>query len=96
MEQAASTLWQGFTAHAFACSSYPIKAGDKVLVHAAAGGVGSLITQIAKNTGTGCLRSDCSKLFRATNIFVKIKVNMINGKSNQITSSSSFVFYFPH
>ena len=26
-----------------------------------AGGVGSLITQIAKNTGTGCLRSDCSK-----------------------------------
>lgn len=51
MEQAASTLWQGFTAHAFACSSYPIKAGDKVLVHAAAGGVGSLITQIAKNTG---------------------------------------------
>lgn len=52
MEQAASTLWQGFTAHAFARSSYPIKAGDKILVHAAAGGVGSLITQIAKNTGT--------------------------------------------
>jgi len=53
MEQAASTLWQGFTAHAFACSSYPIKAGDKILVHAAAGGVGSLIVQIAKNAGTG-------------------------------------------
>lgn len=51
MEQAASTLWQGFTAHAFACSSYPIKAGDKILVHAAAGGVGSLIIQIAKNAG---------------------------------------------
>ena len=52
MEQAASTLWQGFTAHAFACSSYPIKAGDKILVHAAAGGVGNLIIQIAKNAGT--------------------------------------------
>ncbi|XP_073244712.1 quinone oxidoreductase-like [Porites lutea] len=51
MEQVASTLWQGFTAHAFACSSYPIKAGDKILVHAAAGGVGSLIVQIAKNAG---------------------------------------------
>ena len=43
--------WQGFTAHSFACSSYPIKAGDKILVHAAAGGVGSLIVQIAKNAG---------------------------------------------
>ena len=52
MEQAASTLWQGFTAHAFACSSYPVKAGDKILVHAAAGGVGNLIIQIAKNAGT--------------------------------------------
>lgn len=51
MEQAASTLWQGFTAHAFARSSYPIKAGDKILVHAAAGGVGNLIIQIAKNAG---------------------------------------------
>ena len=70
MEQAASTLWQGFTAHAFACSSYPIKAGDKVLVHAAAGGVGSLITQIAKNTGTGCLKSDCSKFVSGQQIFL--------------------------
>ena len=52
MEQAASTMWQGFTAHSFACSSYPIKAGDKILVHAAAGGVGNLIIQIAKNAGT--------------------------------------------
>jgi len=51
MEQAASTLWQGFTAHALARSSYPVKAGDKILVHAAAGGVGSLIVQIAKNAG---------------------------------------------
>ncbi|XP_078344923.1 quinone oxidoreductase 1-like [Oculina patagonica] len=51
MEQAASTLWQGFTAHSFATSAYPIKAGDKILVHAAAGGVGNLIVQIAKNRG---------------------------------------------
>lgn len=51
MKQAASTLWQGFTAHAFACTSYPIKAGDKILIHAAAGGVGNLIVQIAKNAG---------------------------------------------
>ena len=51
LEQAAGTLWQGFTAHAFACSLYPIKSGDRILVHAAAGGVGGLICQIAKNAG---------------------------------------------
>ena len=63
MEQAASTLWQGFTAHAFACTSYPIKAGDKILVHAAAGGVGGLIVQIAKNAGNFYARLQNSLFF---------------------------------
>jgi len=67
MEQAASTLWQGFTAHAFTRSSYPVKAGDKILVHAAAGGVGSLIVQIAKNAGR--LHVILSKLSLLAEIF---------------------------
>jgi len=62
MEQAASTLWQGFTAHALARSSYPVKAGDKILVHAAAGGVGGLIVQIAKNAGRLVLHVIINKL----------------------------------
>jgi NADPH2:quinone reductase len=50
-EVAAASLLQGMTAHYLASDSYPIAAGDWVLVHAAAGGVGLLLTQIAKSRG---------------------------------------------
>ncbi|HTT29072.1 MAG TPA: quinone oxidoreductase [Solirubrobacteraceae bacterium] len=50
-EVAAAALLQGMTAHYLAADSYPIAAGDWVLVHAAAGGVGLLLTQIAKARG---------------------------------------------
>ena len=50
-EQAAAALLQGMTAHYLACSTYPVAAGDDVLVHAAAGGVGLLLTQIVKARG---------------------------------------------
>jgi NADPH2:quinone reductase len=48
---AAAGLLQGMTAHLLATDSYPIGEGDWVLVHAAAGGVGQLLTQIAKLRG---------------------------------------------
>jgi NADPH2:quinone reductase len=48
---AAAALLQGMTAHYLASDSYPIGAGDWVVVHAAAGGVGLLLTQIAKLRG---------------------------------------------
>jgi NADPH2:quinone reductase len=48
---AAAVLLQGMTAHYLATSTYPIRRGDTVLVHAAAGGVGLLLTQIAKLRG---------------------------------------------
>jgi NADPH2:quinone reductase len=50
-EVAAAALLQGMTAHYLAADSYPIAEGDWVLVHAAAGGVGLLLTQIAKIRG---------------------------------------------
>jgi NADPH2:quinone reductase len=50
-EVAAAALLQGMTAHYLAADSYPIEHGDWVVVHAAAGGVGLLLTQIAKVRG---------------------------------------------
>jgi NADPH:quinone reductase len=50
-EVAAAALLQGMTAYYLATDSYPIHPGDWVLVHAAAGGVGLLLTQIAKAHG---------------------------------------------
>lgn len=50
-EQAAAVTLQGLTAHYLAHSTYEVKPGDDVLVHAAAGGVGLLLVQIAKLRG---------------------------------------------
>ncbi len=50
-EQAAAAILQGMTAHYLATSTYPLKAGETALVHAGAGGVGLLLTQIASRIG---------------------------------------------
>jgi len=50
-EQGAAAMLQGMTAHYLATSTYPLKPGDACLVHAAAGGVGLLLCQIAKARG---------------------------------------------
>ena len=44
-------MLQGMTAHYLTHSTFPLKAGDTCLVHAAAGGAGGLIVQMAKNLG---------------------------------------------
>ena len=51
LDQAAAVLLQGLTAHYLTHSTYPIQQGDTVLVHAAAGGTGQLIVQLAKRRG---------------------------------------------
>ena len=48
---AAGALLQGMTAHYLLNSTYPVQPGDTVVVHAAAGGVGLLLTQLAKAKG---------------------------------------------
>ena len=50
-KQGAAAMLQGMTAHYLAASTYPLKKGDTCLVHAAAGGVGLLLCQIAKMRG---------------------------------------------
>jgi len=52
---AAALLLQGATAHYLACDTFPLKPGDTALVHAAAGGVGLLLLQIAKRRGARVL-----------------------------------------
>jgi NADPH2:quinone reductase len=48
---AAAAMLQGMTAHYLTHSSYPLKKGDKCLVHASAGGAGRLVVQMAKMLG---------------------------------------------
>lgn len=50
-KQGAAAMLQGMTAHYLACSTHPLGPGDTCLVHAAAGGVGLLLCQIAKLRG---------------------------------------------
>lgn len=50
-QQAAAAMLQGMTAHYLSHSTYPIKQGETVLIHAAAGGVGLLLVQMAKALG---------------------------------------------
>ena len=55
LETAAAAMLQGMTAHYLTHSSYPLKKGDTALVHAAAGGAGRLIVQMAKMLGARVL-----------------------------------------
>lgn len=50
-EQAAAAMLQGMTAHYLLYSTYKLQAGETALIHAAAGGVGSLLVQMAKRIG---------------------------------------------
>ena len=50
-EQAAAAMLQGMTAHYLSHSTYQLKGGETALVHAAAGGVGLLLVQMAKKIG---------------------------------------------
>ena len=49
--EAAAIMLQGMTAHYLAYTTFPLKRGDTALVHAAAGGVGLLLVQMAHNIG---------------------------------------------
>jgi NADPH2:quinone reductase len=54
-QQAAASMLQGMTAHYLCHSTYPVKRGEAVLIHAAAGGTGLLLVQLAKKLGARVL-----------------------------------------
>jgi NADPH2:quinone reductase len=68
MEQAAAAMLQGMTAHYLVTSTFPLKKGDTMLVHAGAGGVGLLLTQMATKIGarviTTCSTEEKAELSR--------------------------------
>ena len=51
LELGAAVMLQGLTAHYLATDTYALQPGDRCLIHAAAGGVGRLLVQIAKRAG---------------------------------------------
>lgn len=55
LDVAAAVMLQGLTAHYLATSTYAVQPGDWVVVHAAAGGVGALLTQVVKLRGGNVL-----------------------------------------
>jgi NADPH2:quinone reductase len=60
-EQAAAAMLQGMTAHMLLRRVYPVQVGDTILIHAAAGGVGMIVSQWAKALGAtviGTVSSD--------------------------------------
>lgn len=61
---AVALLMQGVTAHYLATDTFPIKAGDVALVHAAAGGVGLLLTQIIRHRGGTVIATASSEVKR--------------------------------
>jgi len=50
-QQAAAAMLQGMTAHYLVHDAYPLKKGETALIHAAAGGVGRLLVQMARSSG---------------------------------------------
>ena len=67
--EAAAAMLQGMTAHYLAHDTYPLKKGKTALIHAAAGGVGLLLVQMAHNIGVRVIATvstdDKAKLARA-------------------------------
>jgi NADPH:quinone reductase len=81
-ELAAASLLQGITAHALSHSVYSIKQDDTVLVHAAAGGVGLLLVQMAKRLGATVIgtvssaeKAELAKAFGADHVIDYSRAN---------------------
>jgi len=102
MKSAAAIMLQGMTAHYLTHSTYPLKKGDTALVHAAAGGVGLLLIQIAKMRGArviGTVGSEAKAqlakqagadqiiLYRQTDFLTEVK-KLTDGKGVEVVYDS--------
>ena len=90
LEDAAAVLLQGLTAHYLAFDTYRIQRGDTVLVHAGAGGVGLLLTQIAKACGARVLttvsteeKAELSRGAGADRVILYTQESFVDGVHNE-------------
>jgi NADPH:quinone reductase len=81
LHMAAAALLQGTTAHYLSHSTYPLGPGDTALVHAAAGGVGRLLVQFAKQRGA-CV-------IAITSTEAKARIAQADGADHTIVMSSA-------
>jgi NADPH:quinone reductase len=84
-EQAAAAMLQGMTAHYLAKSTYPLKAGETALVHAGAGGVGLLLTQMAVKIGARVIttvstteKADLSREAGASDVILYLEQDFVS------------------
>ncbi|ADG89274.1 quinone oxidoreductase [Thermobispora bispora] len=96
-ELAAAVMLQGMTAHYLTHSTYAIKQGDDVLIHAAAGGMGLLLTQMAKLRGARVIGTvstpEKEKLARQAGADEVIGYEDFAAKVKEITGSGVHVVY---
>ncbi len=88
LEVAAAVPLQGMTAHYLAASTYPVKSGDVALVHAAAGGVGLLLTQLIVSRGGRVIATvstaDKEKLARAAGADTVIRYDELGDLTSEL------------
>jgi NADPH2:quinone reductase len=88
-ESAAAALLQGMTAHYLLFECYPVRAGDTVLVHAAAGGMGLLLTQLATALGANVLGTastpEKAELARAAGAAHVLRYGEVPAKVRELT-----------
>lgn len=92
-ETAAAVLLQGMTAWVLAAQTYPVAPGDDVLLHAAAGGVGLLLTQLVTARGGRVIATvstdDKEKLARAAGAAAVLRYG--NDLAEQVRASTGGV-----
>jgi len=97
-ELAAAALLQGLTAEYLTTSTYPIQPGDWVIVHAAAGGAGSLITQFAKIRGASVLATtsteEKAELARAAGADEVVRYDAVLARAQELTRGAGVAAVF--
>jgi NADPH:quinone reductase len=96
-ESAGAIMLQGMTAHYLTHSTYEVKPGDDVLVHAAAGGMGLLLTQIAKLRGARVIATvsteEKEKLARQAGADEVLRYSGFSEAVRELTGSGVHVVY---